>query len=145
MTAIVEIGAEPLAIERAIAAVRTDADGAVVTFLGVARERSDDGRSVAGLSYEAYPALALAQMREIVDEAERRFAPCRVACLHRVGNLALGEASVAIAVAAPHRAAAFAACEFVIDELKARVAIWKKEHYRDGEAEWRANASAPRP
>jgi molybdopterin synthase catalytic subunit len=143
VTALVEIGSEPLVLERAIAAVRTDADGAVVAFLGVARERSDDGRSVEGLSYEAYPVLALAQMREIAAEAEQRFGPCRIACLHRVGTLALGEASVAVAVAAPHRAAAFDACEYVIDELKARVAIWKQEHYRDGETGWRANARAP--
>jgi molybdopterin synthase catalytic subunit len=139
----VEIVGEPLVLERAIAAVRSDADGAVVAFLGVARESSSDGRSVAALSYEAYPALALRQMREIAAEARRRFGPCRIACLHRIGKLELGEASVAVAVAAPHRAAAFDACEYVIDELKARVAIWKQEHYRDGEAEWRANAGAP--
>lgn len=145
MERLIEIGAAPLDLERAIAAVRSDADGAVVAFLGVARERSPEGRSVTGLSYEAYPALALPQMREIVAEAERRFAPCRIACLHRIGELALGEASVAIAAAAPHRAAAFDACEFVIDELKARVAIWKREHYSDGGAEWRANARAEEP
>jgi molybdopterin synthase catalytic subunit len=138
---LVEVGPEPLALERAIAAVRTDADGAVVAFLGVARELSDDGRSVRGLSYEAYPAMALAQLNEIADEAELRFGPCRVACLHRTGALELGEASVAVAVAAPHRAAAFDACEYVIDELKARVSIWKRELYRDGASEWRANAA----
>lgn len=145
MERLIEIAAAPLDLERAIAAVRSDADGAVVAFLGVARERSADGRGVTGLSYEAYPALALPQIREIVAEAERRFAPCRIACLHRIGKLALGEASVAIAAAAPHRAAAFDACEFVIDELKTRVAIWKQEHYSDGGAEWRANASAEGP
>jgi molybdopterin synthase catalytic subunit len=142
---MVEIRGEPLVLERLIAAVRTDADGAVVSFLGVARERSDDERSVTGLSYEAYPAMALPEMRAIVEEAERRFAPCRVACVHRVGALALGEASVAVAAAAPHRAAAFDACEYVIDELKARVPIWKLEHYSDGDAVWRANTSAQPP
>jgi molybdopterin synthase catalytic subunit len=142
---LIEIGSEPLVLERAIAAVRSDADGAVVAFLGVVRELSDEGRSVRGLSYEAYPAMALAQLNEIADEAERRFAPCRVACLHRIGALVLGEASVAVAVAAPHRAAAFDACEYVIDELKARVSIWKRELYRDGASEWRANAGASEP
>ncbi len=138
----VEIRAEPLELQPLIEAVRGDADGAVVAFLGVVRERSDDGRSVTALEYEAYASAALAEMRAIVAEAERRFAPSRIACAHRVGLLGIGEAAVAVAAAAPHRAVAFDACEYVIDELKARVPIWKKEHYADGEAVWRENSCA---
>jgi molybdopterin synthase catalytic subunit len=120
--------------------VRSDACGAVVTFAGVVRELSDDDRPVNGLSYEAYPAMALDEMRKIAHEAQAKFGPCEIAIVHRFGDLAIGETSVAIVVAAPHRAAAFDACEYAIDELKARVPIWKKEHYLDGSATWRENA-----
>jgi molybdopterin synthase catalytic subunit len=119
-----DIVASPIELERLIAAVRTDACGAVVAFLGVVREFADDDRAVDGLSYEAYPEMALPELQAIAAEASQRF----------------GDASVAVAVASKHRAVAFDACEYVIDELKRRVPIWKKEHYRDGEASWRANA-----
>jgi len=132
---------EPLTLEPLIVAVRGDDCGAVVTFLGVVRATADDGRDVTGLSYEAYPKMALPEMRAIAEEAERRFPGTRVAIAHRTGALAVGESSVAIAVAAPHRADAFDACEYAIDELKARVPIWKKEHYVAGDAVWRENAS----
>lgn len=132
---------EPLDAAALAASVRTDACGAVVTFAGVVRELSDDERAVDGLSYETYPAMALAEMRRIADEAQERFGPCEIAIAHRFGDLAIGETSVAIAVAAPHRGRAFDACEYAIDELKARVEIWKKEHYVDGAATWRENAS----
>ena len=110
-----------------------------MTFLGVVRAVSDDGRPVAGLSYEAYPALALPEMRAIGAEASQRFGEARIAIVHRVGSLALGEASVAIAVAAAHRGVAFDACEYAIDELKGRVPVWKKEHYLGGGARWLDN------
>jgi molybdopterin synthase catalytic subunit len=124
-----------------IAHVRSDACGAVVAFLGVVRVVSDDGRAVDGLTYEAHPQLALAEMRAIGEEAARAFGDVKVAMVHRTGSLGLGEASVAIAVAAAHRGVAFAACEFAIDQLKARVPIWKKEHYTGAEALWRENAT----
>ena len=133
------LGPEPLVLEHIIAAVQTSADGAVVAFVGVVRERSDDDRPVDGLCYEAYPAMALAELRTIGAEAERRFAGVRVAIAHRTGDLQIGEASVAIAAAAPHRADAFDACEYAIDELKRRVPIWKKERYLDGASSWRDN------
>ncbi|HMD02588.1 MAG TPA: molybdenum cofactor biosynthesis protein MoaE [Candidatus Baltobacteraceae bacterium] len=136
---MIELSEAPLELDALVAAVRTDACGAVVTFLGVVRESSEDARPVAGLSYEAYADMALPEMRAIADEASRTFGGARVAIVHRTGRLALGEASVAVAVAAPHRAVAFDACEFAIDELKRRVPIWKKEHYRDGAAGWREN------
>ena len=135
-----DIVASPIELERLIAAVRTDACGAVVAFLGVVREFADDDRAVDGLSYEAYPEMALPELQAIAAEASQRFGEARVAVVHRTGALALGDASVAVAVASKHRAVAFDACEYVIDELKRRVPIWKKEHYRDGEASWRANA-----
>ena len=135
--AIVDI---PIVLEALVDRVRTDACGAIVTFLGVVRETSDDERAVDGLSYEVYPQMALPEMEAIARETRERFGPCEIAIVHRIGALALGEASVAIAVAAPHRALAFDGCEYAIDELKSRVPIWKKEHYRDGEATWRAKA-----
>jgi molybdopterin synthase catalytic subunit len=121
--------------------IRTDACGAVITFEGVVRELSDDDRVVDGLSYETYPAMALEEMHKIAQEAIERFGPCEIAIVHRFGDLSIGETSVAVVVAAPHRGPAFDACEYAIDELKARVEIWKKEHYVDGDASWRENAS----
>ena len=125
-----------------LAAVASPACGAVVAFLGVVRETSDDDRRVSGLEYDAYPAMALSEMRAIGAEAVERFGAVRLAIVHRVGRLAIGEASVAIAAAAPHRADAFDACEFAIDELKKRVPIWKREHYTDGGGRWLENAAA---
>jgi molybdopterin synthase catalytic subunit len=136
-----ELTESPLDLEALIAAVKTHGSGGLVTFVGYVRETSDDGRAVTGLSYEAHRELALAEMRAIGAEASTRFGPVRVAIAHRIGALALGEAAVAIAVAAAHRSAAFDAAEYAIDELKRRVPIWKKEHYREGEARWRENAA----
>ncbi|MFY9781495.1 MAG: molybdenum cofactor biosynthesis protein MoaE [Candidatus Baltobacteraceae bacterium] len=135
------IADDPLDLPALIERVRTEACGAVVAFLGVVRAASGDGRPVEGLSYEAHPELALAELRAIGAEAERAFGGVRVAIAHRTGSLRIGEASVAVAVAAAHRGAAFDACEFAIDELKKRVPIWKKEHYTGGEARWRENAA----
>ncbi|GAC1526309.1 MAG: molybdenum cofactor biosynthesis protein MoaE [Vulcanimicrobiaceae bacterium] len=140
---MVELVDRPIDVAAVVAAVRSDAMGGLVTFVGYVRERSDDDRPVTGLSYEAHRELALAEMRVIGGEASRRFGDARVAIVHRLGALGLGEAAVAIAVASAHRATAFDACEYAIDELKARVPIFKKEHYRDGDAAWRENASPP--
>ncbi len=136
---MVELGPQPLDLERLIGVVRDDGCGAVVTFLGVVRRVSDDERPVTGLTYEAHAEMALQEMRAIAAEAVTRFGDVRVALAHRTGALQLGEASVAIAVAAAHRAVAFDACEFAIDELKRRVPIWKQEHYLDGAPAWRVN------
>jgi molybdopterin synthase catalytic subunit len=128
-------------VEAVVRAVRSDAMGGLVTFVGYVRERSDDDRSVTGLSYEAHRDLALGELRAIGVEASEKFGPARVAIVHRLGALSLGEAAVAIAVASAHRATAFDACEYAIDELKKRVAIFKKEHYTGGDASWRENVS----
>ncbi len=141
---MIEIVDAPLELEQLIAAVRGDAWGAIVTFVGVVRESSpDDPRPVRRIRYEAYPALALPQLRAIAAQTLARFGPLEIAIVHRTGELTLGEASIAIAVAAPHRAAAFDACEFAIDEIKRTAAVWKQEIFADGDAAWRANAPAP--
>jgi molybdopterin synthase catalytic subunit len=107
-------------------------DGAVCLFLGVVRNENG-GRPVRHLEYEAYEEMARPLMEEIEAEACRRWPVTDVRIVHRLGRLEIGEASVAIAVTAPHRAAAFEACRFAIDTLKATVPIWKKEFYADGE------------
>ena len=123
---------EPLSLDRLLELVRDPRAGAVVTFLGVTRE-------VAELEYEAYAEMAEPQMAEIVARAIERHGLCAAAVEHRVGTVPLSEPSVAIAVSAPHREAAFAGAREIIDELKARVPIWKKE-----EGEW-VRGVTPRP
>jgi MoaE-MoaD fusion protein len=127
------------------ASVATPADGAVAIFLGQTRQSPGTpapgqeaeaarfaSQRVVGLSYEAFEPMALTVLDQIAAEIEARFGVRRVAILHRVGEVALGEASVAIAVAAPHRDEAFAACRYAIEELKARAPIWKAERFADG-------------
>ena len=111
------------------------ADGAACTFVGVVRDHNA-GRRVLRLEYEAFEEMALPLMEEIAAEAKRRFAVTDVSLVHRLGLLEIGDASVAVAVFAPHRGAAFDACRYAIDTLKATVPIWKKEYYADGEV-WR--------
>ncbi len=126
----------------ALDALARAGDGGVVTFLGVVRERSDDGRPVTGLAYEAFEPMAVQSFEEIAREARERFGDVRVGIVHRVGALRVGDVAVVVAASAPHRAAAFAACAYAIDEVKRRAPIWKKEAYADGGARWRENAPA---
>lgn len=129
----------PLDVAALAASVASHDAGAVITFLGTSRRTSHDAkkveRAVGTLWYECYDAMALKKLTEICDDAARRFAVTGVACWHRKGEVPVGEASVAIAVAAPHRGAAFDACRHVIDEIKRSVPIWKRERFADGE-EW---------
>lgn len=111
--------------------VRTDADGAVATFDGCVRNHSHS-RTTLYLEYEAYEAMALAKMQEIAAHIHANYAIRRVAMVHRLGRLEIGETSVFIAVSAAHRAAAFDACRYAIDTLKKTVPIWKKEFFADG-------------
>ncbi|HEY5281863.1 MAG TPA: molybdenum cofactor biosynthesis protein MoaE [Polyangia bacterium] len=111
------------------------AAGAVVSFDGRVRNHNE-GRSVCKLAYSAYPALALSEGDRIVAEAMARFALSAAACCHRLGDLTLGEVAVRVWAAAAHREGAFAGCRYIIDEVKARVPIWKKETYVDGQSEW---------
>src|SRR5438067_1046434 len=115
-------------------AVRTDADGAVIVFRGVAR-RYSRGRDVVHLEYEAYPEMAEKVMAQIADDMKARWPVSGVAIVHRTGVLAIGQASVVIAVSAPHRGAAFEATQYAIDRLKEIVPIWKKEIWSDG-SQW---------
>ncbi len=109
--------------------------GAYAGFEGWVRNHHA-GRAVAGLRYECYRVLAEAEGERILEEAATRFAITGVRCVHRVGELAIGELAVWVGVGAAHRDAAFDACRFVIDEVKARVPIWKHERYADGDAGW---------
>jgi molybdopterin synthase catalytic subunit len=126
--------------------VRSDADGAVCVFLGVARKYSR-GREVVHLEYEAYPEMAEKKLAEIGDEIRVKFGAERVAILHRTGVLKIGEASVGIAIATPHRAESFQACQYAIDRLKQIVPIWKKEVWSTGEQwiGWEGEAPADTP
>lgn len=114
--------------------LRAPRDGAVVVFEGIVRDHSGDKRTL-WLEYEAYEPMALRQMAEIGREAREKFAIDRVAMVHRVGRVEIGETSVAIVVTAAHRGAAFEACHYAIDRLKQDVPIWKKEFF-DGGAVW---------
>ena len=131
---MLEITDQPLLLEPLMNAVTRSSSGAVVTFLGVVREQTR-GRQVRYLEYEAYREMAIPKMREIVDEIHQKWKVDEIAMMHRIGHLQVGEASVAIAVSAPHRHEAFAACAYAIDRLKEVVPIWKKEVWTDGE-EW---------
>ena len=131
---LVEIGPEPLDARRLEAAVAHPGAGAICTFTGTVRDVSR-GRAVTSLEYEAYGEMALAGMREIAREVESRWPGARIAIAHRTGSLGIGEASVVVSVACPHRAEAIDACRLGIDRLKESVPIWKKEHAADG-ASW---------
>ena len=122
----------PIDVAALVAEVLTDQDGAVCTFQGVAR-RYSQGREVVHLEYEAYPEMAERKMAEIAHEVREKFGVERVAIRHRTGVLKIGEASVVIAVASPHRKESFAACAYAIDRLKQTVPIWKKEIWSNGE------------
>jgi molybdopterin synthase catalytic subunit len=121
-------------------AVRSDDAGGIVTFLGVVRSRADDGRSVDGLHYEAFAPLTVAEFERIAQEASQRVGGARIAIVHRIGELAVGEVAVAVSASAQHRQAAFDACTYAIDAVKRRAPIWKKERYADGSAQWKVNA-----
>jgi adenylyltransferase/sulfurtransferase len=125
----------PLCPERYREALGDPAAGGYVSFEGWVRDHND-GRHVTRLEYEAFEALALKEGGSIVADAIERFDVLRAACVHRVGSLGIGELAVWVGVSAAHRAEAFAACRYIIDEVKHRVPIWKKEHYVDGDSGW---------
>jgi molybdopterin synthase catalytic subunit/molybdopterin converting factor small subunit len=124
--------ADPIDVEAVIAEVADDQAGAVATFLGTTRVRSR-GRTVLYLEYEAYEGMAEKVMEEIAATLRERYELCRIAITHRIGRVGIGETSVAIAVSAPHREHALAACKEAIDTLKVDVPLWKKEVYEGGE------------
>jgi molybdopterin synthase catalytic subunit len=122
---------EPIDRDALVAALQQPGDGAVVVFDGIVRDNTR-GRKTLYLDYEAYEEMALAEMRKLADEARERFAIDRVAMVHRLGRLEIGESSIVIVVTSAHRAAAFDACRWLIDTLKRTVPVWKKEHFADG-------------
>ncbi len=122
---------DPICTEGLLAQLKYGEDGAVVVFDGIVRDNTR-GRRTLYLVYEAYPAMALAQMQQLVAEAKRKFAIREVVLVHRLGQLDICETSVWIAVTSAHRAAAFDACRWIIDTLKKTVPIWKKEYFEDG-------------
>lgn len=119
-------------------------NGAALLFVGTVRDVSE-GRPVTGIEYAAYVPMAERELRAIVHEAGRTYGTDDIAVEHRIGRLELGEASVAIAVAHPHRRAAYEASRFIIEELKRRVPIWKREAYADGTREWVDPTATPAP
>jgi molybdopterin synthase catalytic subunit len=125
----------PIDANALLASAASPSDGAVLIFLGVVRNQNE-GREVGHLEYEAYEPMVRSVLEEILDEASRRWEIGEISVVHRVGKLQIGEASVAIVVAAPHRGDAYSASRYVIDELKKRAPIWKREGYQDGDREW---------
>lgn len=124
----------PIDLAALLAEVQSPSRGGVACFIGAVRDHAG-GRAVARLEYSAYGPMAEAECARIVAEAESRW-PCSVGLSHRIGTLAIGDMAVAIAAAAAHRDAAFAACRYVIEEVKRRVPIWKREVFADGSVEW---------
>ncbi|MBL8601510.1 MAG: molybdenum cofactor biosynthesis protein MoaE [Myxococcales bacterium] len=122
---------KPLSLDQAFAAVAHPGAGAVVLFVGMVRDENL-GRSVVRLDYEAYPSMAVREMQRIADEIEARYAGVRLSVAHRVGTLEVGALAVLCAASAPHRGEAFAACRALIDAVKARVPVWKREWGHEG-------------
>ena len=130
-----KITSEEIELGDVIRAVEAADAGAIVHFLGVVRNNTE-GREVSYLEYEAYPPMAEKKMAEIGQEIQEKWGLDRVAMIHRVGRLEIGEVSVAVAVASPHRKEAFEACHYAMNRLKQIVPIWKREVWVDGEEEW---------
>ncbi|MGA2230755.1 MAG: molybdenum cofactor biosynthesis protein MoaE [Tepidisphaeraceae bacterium] len=129
--------AEPLDAQRAVEFVTDPSAGGIDLFAGTTRaQTSDAGQTLAALDYEAYEPMAMEQLRVLAREARAKWPVAKLVILHRIGRVAVAEPSVLIAVSTPHRAQAFEACRWLIDTLKERVAIWKKEIWSDGSGVW---------
>ena len=126
---------QPLDLDACRALLSDTSCGAYASFEGWVRNHNE-GREVRALDYEAYESLGVKEGQRIIDEALARFEIERAACVHRVGALQLGDLAVWVGASAHHRDAAFAACRYIIDEVKARVPIWKKERYVEGDSGW---------
>jgi molybdopterin synthase catalytic subunit len=128
---LVALRDSPPSIDEAVASVQHPGSGAVCVFLGVVRD-CNDGHPVVRLEYEAYASMAIAEMQRIVGELTAEIPRVRLAVVHRTGSLAVGDVAVVCAASAPHRAEAYRACRELIDRIKSRVPIWKREHGPDG-------------
>lgn len=138
------ITTEPLDPAAVLAMVGAPNDGAVLLFLGTVRNQNE-GRRVVGMRYDAYVAMAESVLAEIAAEAATRLGTDRIVVAHRIGNLRVGEVSVAIAVSSPHRAEAYEASRYVIEEIKKRLPVWKEEYYAEGDARWLEGQVPPVP
>ncbi len=128
----IQISEAPLLTQTCLDRVATDGAGGIAIFVGTVRNQTQ-GKKVLRLAFEAYEVMAISEMRKIAEQVQTRWSAEKVAIHHRTGVLGIGEIAVIIAVATPHRKAAFEACEFAIDTLKETVPIWKKEFFEDGE------------
>jgi molybdopterin synthase catalytic subunit len=131
---LAEVREAPLGVDEVLAQVRHPGSGAVALFVGVVRDH-DHGEPVSALDYSAHPSVAQA-LRDVCNEVAARHAVARVAAVHRVGHLEVGDLAVVVAVSSPHRAEALEACRDLIDTLKSRVPIWKHQQFADGTDEW---------
>jgi len=132
---MIRLSRDPIDYAALTEMVRRPDCGAVATFLGTVRDLTD-GKETIALDYEAYPNMAEKKLAEIEGQTRQRWPVGEMAMVHRIGRLEVGEVSVAVAVSCPHRAQAFEACRFAIDQLKEIVPIWKKENWADGSTEW---------
>jgi molybdopterin synthase catalytic subunit len=133
---------EPIGSESVLPLVEAAEHGAALIFLGVVRDHNE-GRGVSGVHYEGYAEMAERTLAQILDEVAQRIRPCRLAAVHRLGELGIGDVSIAIAVSTPHRAQAFDACRHVIEEVKQRLTVWKQERYVEGDRAWLAGVTPP--
>ena len=131
MEPLVALTNEDVSVDAAIAHVRHAGAGGISAFIGVVRD-ANDGRPVVKLEYEAYATMAVAEMKRIAEEIAREIEGVRLAVVHRTGTLGVGDVAVVCVASAPHRGEAFAACRLLIDRIKARVPIWKREHGPEG-------------
>ena len=131
---LLDVRETPLSVDEVFEAVREPGAGGVVLFVGTVREQ-DDGRAVSALGYSAHPSVAV-ELRTVAEEVAAAYPVRALAAVHRVGDLAIGDLAVVVAVACPHRGEAFEAGRRLIDELKSRVPIWKHQAFADGGEEW---------
>lgn len=139
-TRMIRLQHAPIDVAEVIREVQSPASGAVNVFIGTTRDHAT-GRSVRSLNYEAHETMALREVEKIVAAAKERWKVDEITVVHRLGRVDVGEASVVIAVSAPHRAEAFDACRHVIDAMKQTVPIWKLEEFTDGTSEWSGQPS----
>ncbi len=135
MSVLAWLTSDPIDPGQVLGRVGGPSDGAALLFVGTVRDHNDD-RPVSGVSYSAYEGMAQNVLRAIAGEAAERLGSERIAVVHRVGELGIEEASVAIAASSPHRAESFDAVRYVIEEIKKRLPVWKREHYVEGESRW---------
>jgi molybdopterin synthase catalytic subunit len=135
---LIDVRAAGLSVDEVRAAVADPAAGGIALFAGAVRD-SDHDRQVTGLSYSAHPSAA-GELRRVAEVIAEKFKVTGIAAVHRVGDLAIGDLAVVVAVSSPHRAEALDACRALIDELKATVPIWKHQRFADGASEWVGSA-----